>query len=159
EQDGARAAVAGVAADLGTGETELVAERVGEAPRRVAGELAHRAVDDHVDDLDRGQVACGHRRAEDASSPSARRRSVRVASIRYAALPRTSSIGASGARSASATSAPRSPSMRAPTRRASSAGRRRAAGAQLPTATPAARTLPSGSASTTTATAVTAIVR
>ena len=97
EQHGAGAAVAGVAADLGAGQAELVAQGVGEAPARVAGELARAAVDVDAHDLDRRQVARGHRRLRArirqraragrrahgaATSRRARRTSVAVASRR-----------------------------------------------------------------------------
>src|SRR4029079_19827502 len=45
EQHRARAAVAGVAADLGAGEAELVAQRVGESPRRIAERTAGPGLD------------------------------------------------------------------------------------------------------------------
>ena len=157
EQHRARTAIAGVAADLGAGQAELVAQGVGETPRRVAGELARAAVDVDADDLDRGQVARGHGVA--AKLFKTRRSSVAVASKRYAALARRSSIAASGARSAGSSKPARSACAEAPTRRRSSAGRRRAAAAQLPTAAPAPMIAPFWSVSTTTATVVTAIVR
>ena len=78
EQHGAGAAVAGVAADLGAGEAELVAQGIREAPRGVAGELARGAVDAEANDVDRGQVARGHA----TISRRARRSSVAVASRR-----------------------------------------------------------------------------
>jgi hypothetical protein len=78
EKHGAGAAVAGVAADLGAGEAELVAQRVGEAPRRIADELARARVDMQADDLSRLEVARGH----GVNDARARRSSVAVASRR-----------------------------------------------------------------------------
>ena len=78
EQHRAGAAVAGVAADLGAGQAELVAQRVGEPPRRIADELALAAVDLQADDLPRCGVARGH----GAYEPRARASRVRVASRR-----------------------------------------------------------------------------
>ena len=97
EQHRAGAAVAGVAADLGAGQAELVAQRVGEAPARIAGELARAAVD--VDADDAGSPAgrarssapprahsasrvAGARAHGEATSRRARRTSVAVASRR-----------------------------------------------------------------------------
>src|SRR5205085_8973617 len=80
EQHRARAAVSRVAADLGSGQAELVAQRVGEAARRIAGELARAAVDVEADDLDRGEVGRGHFML--ATMLKARHRCVWVASIR-----------------------------------------------------------------------------
>ena len=80
EQHGAGAAVAGVAADLGAGQAELVAQRVGEPPAGSPASSRARAVDVEADDLDRRQVARGHGVA--TARARARRSSVAVASSR-----------------------------------------------------------------------------
>ena len=79
EQHRAGAAVAGVAADLGPDQAEVVAQHVGQAPRRIGDELARARIDVAAHDLDRRAsraVMSARARAR------ARRSSVRVASSR-----------------------------------------------------------------------------
>ena len=97
----------------------------------------------HLDGPAIDREADGH----DSISPINRCNWVATASPRYAALPRTSSIGASGARSAASIAGGATPSG-CPARRASRRGRRRATGAQAPTAMRAAATRPSATSTT-----------
>ena len=118
QQHRAGAAIAGVAADLGPGQQELLAQHMGEPADRVGADLGRAAVEGEGNRRLRGHHAL-------PSSASVRRVRVSAASIRYSPLPRTSSIGDRAARWSSVTASCRRPSTGRP--RSSSRARRGAA--------------------------------